>query len=56
MENLDIYLLTFVVVSLFVVLISKTFQIFSATVDKANNKDTGPNAKPIPRTPWLGDK
>ena len=56
MDNLDILLLTFVVVGLFATLIGRTFLIFSDTVDKANKKGIDPNVKPRPRTPWLSDR
>ncbi len=56
MDNLDIVLLTFVVVGLFVTLIARTFMIFSNTVDKANKKGLDPNAQPRPRTPWMSDR
>lgn len=56
MENLDIILLTFVVVGLFTTLIGKTFMAFSNTMDRENSKSRDPNAKPTPRTPWLSDR
>lgn len=56
MENLDIILLTAVVVGLFATLIARTFLIFSDTVDKENRKSLDPNAKPTPITPWLSDR
>ena len=56
MDNLDIVILTVVVVGLFATLIGRTFLIFSDTVDKANRKGVDPNAKPRPRTPWLSDR
>ena len=56
MENLDIILLTVVVVGLFATLIGRTFLIFSAAVDKENKKSLDPNAKPRLRTPWLSDR
>jgi hypothetical protein len=56
MENLDIVLLTLVVVGLFATLIARTFLIFSDTVDKEIRSSLDANAKPTPRTPWLSDR
>ena len=56
MNNLDIVILTVVVVGLFATLIGRTFLVFSNTVDKANRKGVDPNATPRPRTPWLSDR
>jgi hypothetical protein len=56
MENLDIILLTLVVVGLFATLIGRTFLIFSDTVDKENKKGLNPNIKPRTRVPWLSNR
>jgi hypothetical protein len=56
MENLDIILLTLVVVGLFATLIGRTFLIFSDTVDKENKKSHNPNIKPRTRVPWLSNR
>jgi hypothetical protein len=56
MENLDIILLTGVVVGLFATLIGRTFMVFSDTVDKENSKSRDSNARPTPITPWLSDR
>jgi hypothetical protein len=56
MDNLDVILLTFIVVGLFVTLIGRTFLTFSNTMDKANQKGVDPNRKQTPRTPWLSDR
>ena len=56
MDNLDILLLSVVVVGLFATLIGRTFLMFFNTVEKANRKGLDPNTKPRPRTPWLSDR
>ncbi len=56
MNNLDIVILTIVVVGLFATLIARTFLIFSNTVDKSIRKGMDSNAQPRPRTPWLSDR
>jgi hypothetical protein len=56
MDNLDIVLLTVVVVGLFATLIGRTFLIFSDTVDKQNKKYLDPEIKPRTKIPWLSDR